>query len=302
MKFLTASLLMSLLLPASVTFGQARYNSDDPYFSSNINVEIGTSLGLMNCLTDLGGSKGTGKMFLKDVNWSNSKFCGSIYVNIALKRGIVFRGDMTWGGIRASDGVLSKVKESTAGRYDRNLSFRSSIYDLMVGVEIHPLYFKKYYPGQKLPRVSPYILGGIGFFTFNPQAKLDSTWIDLQPLSTEGQGFAEYPERKTYKLKQFNVPFGGGLRFKISPQVNFSAECVYRLLNTDYLDDVSTTYIDKSLFPKYLTGETLNHALALYDRKKEINPTNNSNVNDIRGNPKVNDSYFTINFKIGVVF
>lgn len=302
MKLCTASLLMLLILPSAASFAQARYNSDDPYFLSKINVELGTSLGLMNCLTDLGGSKGTGKKFLSDINWSNSKICGSIYVNVALKKGIVFRGDMTWGGVRASDGVLSKVKETTLGRYERNLSFRSSIYDLMLGIEIHPMYFKKYHPGQKLPRISPYILGGIGFFTFNPQAKSDSVWIDLQPLSTEGQGFAEYPGRKPYKLKQFNLPFGGGVRFKISPQVNFSAECVYRLLNTDYLDDVSTTYIDKSLFPKYLTGEALNHALTLYDRKKEINPSNSTNVNDIRGNPKVNDSYFSINFKIGVVF
>lgn len=290
-----------MLVPALTTQAQPDFY-DDPYYSSNITVEIGSSVGIMNCLTDLGGSKGTGKKFLSDINWSNSKACGSIYMNVAFRNAFVLRGDITWGGVRASDGVLSKVKESTLGRYDRNLSFRSSIFDVMIGGEIHPRYFKRYTEKQRLPRLSPYVLGGIGFFTFNPQAKYNGVWTDLQPLHTEGQGFAEYPDRKPYKLKQFNIPVGAGIRYKVSSLINFSAECVYRILNTDYLDDVSTTYIDKTLFSKYFNGEMLSLAQGLSDRQKEINQAHVTNVDDIRGNPKVNDSFFSINFKVGFIF
>jgi hypothetical protein len=300
-RTLFATGVLMLLLPALELTAQPDF-SDDPYFTNSVILEIGSSVGVMNCLTDLGGSKGTAKKFISDVNWSNSKACGSIYMNLAWRNALVLRTDLTWGGVRASDHVLGKVKESTLGRYDRNLSFRSSIFEVVVAGEVHPRYFKKYTEKQRLPRFSPYVMGGVGFFTFNPQAKSDGVWIDLQPLSTEGQGFAEHPDRKPYKLKQFCFPVGGGFRYKLSSMLNFSAECVYRILTTDYLDDVSTSYIDKSLFAKYFNGEVLARAETLYDRQKEINPSHTTNVNDIRGNPKSNDSFFSINFKVGFIF
>ena len=54
---------------------------------------------------------------------------------------------------------------------------------------------------QEPPRYSPYFLGGIGYYSFNPQALVGNKLIDLQPLSTEGQGLKEYPDKKVYKLK-----------------------------------------------------------------------------------------------------
>jgi hypothetical protein len=121
-------------------------------------------------------------------------------------------------------------------------------------------------------------------------------------LSTEGQGFAEFPDRKPYKLKQFNFPLGIGIKYKLTPLCNMSIECVSRLLNTDYLDDVSTEYIDQGLFPKYLSGKQLSDALSLNDRQAELNPTHVTNVGWQRGNSNNNDSYFTINIKMSLVF
>jgi len=300
----TLSLLSTvILLTCSInqSFSQSNF-PDDPYFKSSITFEYGASLGLMNCLTDLGGGKGIGKKFIKDVNLGNTEPEGSVYLSGAYKNAVALRAEMVWGIVKASDAVLKNVKESTLGRYERNLSFRSSIFEVSLLTEIHPLYFKKYYPFEKLPRISPYLLGGIGYFVFNPQTKLDGNWVDLRPLSTEGQGFAEYPDRKFYKLKQINFPVGAGIKYKFSDQFNFSAECVYRILNTDYLDDVSTTFIDKNLFQKYFTGGVLAQALALNDRAKEIVPTHATSIGDIRGNSKNNDAYFSINFKIGIIF
>lgn len=173
----------------------------------------------------------------------------------------------------------------------------------MLAVEIHPRYLiKKYVEGKKLPRFSPYFMGGIGLFSFNPQAKLNGQWIELKPLSTEGQGFAEYPDRKPYKLKQLNFPVGIGLKYKITPMFNFSLECVSRILNTDYLDDVSTSYIDQSLFARYLFGNQLTNALLLNDRQGELNPAHVTMKGYERGNPKSNDAYFSVNLKMSFVF
>ena len=294
-------IVILLTCTANQSYSQSNF-PDDPYFKSSITFEYGASLGLMNCLTDLGGGKGIGKKFIKDVNVGNTEPEGSVYMSAVYKNAVALRSEIVWGIVRASDAVLKNVKESTQGRYERNLSFKSTIFEVSLITEIHPLYFKKYYPSDKLPRISPYLLGGIGYFVFNPQAKLDGTWVDLRPLSTEGQGFAEYPNRKFYKLKQINFPVGAGIKYKLSDQFNFSAECVYRILTTDYLDDVSTTFIDPSLYQKYFIGDQLAKALALNDRAKEITPAHVTSIGDIRGNSKKNDAYFSFNFKIGIIF
>lgn len=303
MKRLRSFLGITVLLtcPALQSFSQPDF-SEDLYYENKVTYEIGASLGIMNCLTDLGGGKGIGKKFIKDINPGNTQPEGSIFLSAVYKNALVLRTEATWGVVKASDAVLKRNKASTGGRYERNLNFRSTIFEISAVAEIHPRYFKKYTVHQKLPRVSPYLLGGIGYFTFNPQSKFEGTWVDLKPLSTEGQGFAEYPERKAYKLKQFNIPVGAGIKYKMNDAWNFSAECVYRILNTDYLDDVSTSYIDKNLFPNYINGHQLAQALVLNDRHTELNPAHITNVGDTRGNPENNDAFFSLNFKIGYIF
>ena len=290
-----------MLVSNQKTIAQYSYE-DDLYYDNRVTYELGGSIGAMNCLTDLGGRKGVGKSFIKDLNTGKSQFSGGIFLSAAYRYAVVLRAEATWGTIKADDKILERVKETTLGRYDRNLSFKSTVYEVMLAVEIHPRYFKKYKKREKLPRFSPYLMGGIGYFSFNPKAKLNDLWIELQPLSTEGQGFSEYPNRKEYRLKQLNFPVGAGFKYKLSPLFNFSAECVYRILHTDYLDDVSTRYIDQNVFSNHFSGEQLYQALSLNDRQKELNPTHVPLKGDIRGNPDNNDAYFTINIKLGYVF
>lgn len=305
MKRLISFLSIVIILTCSALQSFSQHDStssDDLYFSNQLTYEIGGSLGVMNCLTDLGGGKGIGKKFIKDINFRNTEPTGSIFLSAAYKKAVVLRTEFVWGIVKASDAVLKGVKESVGGRYERNLSFRSTIFEVSLVSEFHPRYFKNYSKGQKLPKVSPYLLGGIGYFTFNPQAKLEGKLTNLKPLNTEGQGFAEYPDRKPYKLKQINFPVGAGVKYKFNDFINLSAECVYRILNTDYLDDVSTNYIDKNVFQKYFAGDQLSQALLLHFRQNELNPALTSIPDDVRGNPKNNDAFFSVNFKIAVVF
>ena len=267
--------------------------------------EIGGSLGLMNCLTDLGGNKGIGKKSLKDLNIGKTNFGGSFYLSANYKYAIGLRAEATFGQVSADDKVLAKVKTTTYGRYDRNLSFRSNITEFMLAAEIHPLYIINKYDDDhdnEPPLFSPYLLAGIGFFSFNPQAQYNGKWIDLQPLRTEGQGFTQYPDRKPYSLNQTCIPLGIGVKYELGSAFNVRAEFVFRILHTDYLDDVSTTYIDPVNFSlNGFSGNKLTNALILNDRKKELDPTNFSMEGDQRGNPSNNDSYFTFNVKIGYI-
>lgn len=278
------------------------YFYDNNYYDSPILFEIGGSVGAMNCLTDLGGRKGIGKRFVKDLILRNTKLAGGIYASATYKNAVTLRVEGTWGKVQAYDSILKNVKTTTFGRYERNLSFRSNISEISAIAEIHPLFIFINWENreQDPPRLSPYLLAGIGYFSFNPQTKLNNRWVDLQPLRTEGQGFAEYPSRKPYALKQINYPVGIGAKYELSPLFNVRAEIVYRILTTDYLDDVSRWYIDPTLYANYFSGSKLTNALLLNDRHYEIDPGYVTFPGDQRGDPRDNDAFFTFNVKFGL--
>jgi hypothetical protein len=273
------------------------YNGD--YYESDFVYEIGGSVGAMNAFTDLGGRKGLGRRGVKDFNFKNTQFCGSIFFSAVYKNEIALRLEGTFGQIHAYDSILKNIAATTNERYERNLSFRSSISEISLVAEFHPFYiFGNYNDDRYPPAVSPYLVAGVGYFHFNPQAKLNGNYVDLQPLHTEGEGFAEYPRAKSYKLSQMNFPLGIGARYDITPIINLRAELVTRILQTDYLDDVSGRYIEPSIFANYLSGVKLNEALSVNDRHKPGAET--AHPDGIRGNPKNNDSYLTFNIKLGL--
>jgi hypothetical protein len=152
------------------------------------------------------------------------------------------------------------------------------------------------------PRISPYVVFGIGYFSFEPQAKLNGQWYSLQPLRTEGQGFKEYPDRKPYELSQINFGIGAGVKYEINTLFNARLEVNHRILRTDYLDDVSKEYIDPTLFYNYLPVNRAAIAEQLANRKGELNPNDATSTGDQRGDPKDNDAYFTIQLKFGFMF
>ena len=276
------------------------YFYNDRYYANDIVFEMGGSVGAMNSLTDLGGRKGVGKEFISDLNLKVTKPSYSLYA-IATYRGFLgIRLEGTLGRIESYDSILKKRDPSLIGRYGRNLSFRTKITDVQLAMEIHPLFFK-YYEEDEAPYWSPYIVAGVGYFAYNPQANLDGKWYDLYPLRLEGQGFAEYPDRKRYKLNQFNIPLGAGVKYEINSYLNARFEIVYRKLFTDYLDDVSNTYIDPSLFNVYLQPAQAAIAQRLYSRMQELQPGYIVKDGQARGDKKDKDAYFTVQLKIGII-
>lgn len=304
MKKITIVFSSILMLMATAQKASAQYYFyDSKHYDNPFTFEIGGSVGVMNCLTDIGGNKGIGKKFVKDLNFGKTHAAGSIYLSAMYNYMFALRLEATFGSVSADDKVLAKVGSTTFGRYERNLNFKSKITDFMLGLEIHPLYILNANNEDKEPPLfSPYLLAGVGFFSFKPQTTINGKTVDLQPLSTEGQGFAEYPDRKPYKLNQINIPIGLGVKYDLGTSLSVRAEFVYRKLNTDYLDDVSSEYIDPTLYQNYFTGAKLTNALLLNDRQYELTPSHITNAGDQRGNPGNKDSYFTFNLKIGYTF
>jgi hypothetical protein len=201
------------------------------------------------------------------------------------------------GTVSGCDSLLDG-RTSVIDRFDRNLSFRSNISEYLLMLEFHPLFFIR---AMQDRRWSPYLLGGIGIFHFNPMTRIGNKWIALAPLHTEGQGFAEFPARLSYSLSQLNFPVGAGVSLDISALFTIRFECTYRFLKTDYLDDVSTTYIDPQLFDKYL--DRPGSALAKITSDRRRSPPNNplSFESGIRGNSNKRDGYFSAALKLGII-
>ncbi|MGG9971139.1 hypothetical protein ACQ33O_05020 [Ferruginibacter sp. SUN002] len=302
--------LLALLMSASVS-SKAQggyYFFDNDYYDTDWIYELGGSLGGMNCLTDLGGHKGIGKPFLKDLNFGNNRFAMSGYLSALYKNKIAIRLEGTFGTVKAYDSVLYPIRDNSGMRYWRGLHFRSKISEISLIAEIHPTYIFIDWASRdrEPPRISPYILAGVGYYHFNPQAQNSAgQWVDLQPLSTEGQGFAEYPQRKKYKLNQISFPVGIGVKYELSSVFNLRAEIAPRILRTDYLDDVSTRYIDPALYANYFAGNRLDNAKELNDRRAEVlnNPVYiNPKGGQIRGDPRDKDAFFTFMLKLGITF
>ncbi len=305
MKFRFICFLL-FLITGLQSRAQSSYFYNDQYYDNPVTFEAGISLGAMNSLTDIGGRQGLGKHGPKDMNIQSTTFCGGIYFGAIYNHFLGMRLEATTGWVHSNDSLLKGVvgPNKAIGRYNRNLSFRSPIREINFLLEFHPVdFFKTFDPYVPASPFSPYIMGGVGYFHFNPQAKLNSQWINLRPLHTEGEGFAEYPNSKEYSLNQMNFSYGFGLAYEVSPKFNLRIEYINRILQTDYLDDLHGRYIDPSLFSKYLTGNDLTNALLLYKRiRPDAKPDETTqNIGSIRGNPGNNDSYFTVNIKIGFI-
>jgi hypothetical protein len=91
-------------------------------------------------------------------------------------------------------------------------------------------------------------------------------------------------------------PFGVGLKYSINDRINIGFEVVYRFTNTDYLDDVSTTYVDPALFPPNPDG-SLSAAYLLSDRSYETGERIGIKGRQ-RGNSQNKDAFATALFYI----
>ncbi len=123
----------------------------------------------------------------------------------------------------------------------RNLSFQADIGEWNFLAEYNLFSLRSHI-------FTPYIFAGVAVYHFNPYA-YDSMGqkVYLRPLSTEGEGLPQYPNVKPYALTQLAIPFGGGIKFRISDKVVLAYEIGLRKLFTDYLDDVSGRYVDQNV-------------------------------------------------------
>ena len=196
---------------------------------------------------------------------NTAKLAASLFFRKNLGNYIALRLGATFAQLGYSD----QYNTHNEYMYSRNLSFNSKVWEVTLQGDFN---FFRFMPGEPQYSFTPYITFGAGIFSYDPYAYLRGEKVFLRPLGTEGQGSSLYPDRKKYSAMAISIPFGGGI-------------------NTDYLDDVSKTYVDPAAFPLNPDGSTSNAQL-LSDRSFELGEPIGIPGRQ-RGNSKQKDQFVT---------
>jgi hypothetical protein len=214
--------------------------------------EIGISLGAAHYFGDLNTTAKVNRAKLAFGVFFRKQFGNYIAVRV--------------GGQFAQLGYADKYYSDNEFQRRRNLSFNSNVWELALQGDFN---FFKYVPGSYDYRFTPYVTIGASIFSYDPYAYLGGQKYFLRPLGTEGQGSAAYPDRKPYSSMAFAIPFGVGVKYSVNERINVGFEVLHRFTNTDYLDDVSTTYVGADKFPPLPDG-TSTPGFLLQDRSYEV--------------------------------
>ena len=290
-RFPSLILLLVTLLLSSGTHAQLALSFKD--MEKDLGFEIGPSF----FLGDLGGNLGDGKRFIKDLNLPTTRYFLGVSGAIYPASWLGIRANLNYGRLYGNDAMTTGDDFASKGRRERNLDFRTAIEEMTLAFEIYPTDFFTMALDYQ-PRLRPYALIGAGFFHFNPQgtyqdpATGQTTWVDLRPLHTEGEGFGPgFP--KEYNLWQPNIPIGIGARYDLDDQWSISGELMDRLTFTDYIDDVSGQFVAPSVF--YAHESPALAAMSVAMSNKSGLPISAFST---RGDPNDNDAYFSFVVRI----
>ena len=223
-------------------------------------------------------------------NVGNSNFAFQGMAKLNFSKYIAVKANLLYGSLSGDD-----ARSFTEWQKQRNLNFTSTLTEFSILGEFHVF---GYNFGEENP-LSPYITAGLGVFHFNPKTTFQGNEVELQPLGTEGQGLSGFGPK--YSRVALAIPFGAGAKFQLSNTTNISLDIVARRTFTDYIDDVSTSYVafDELAAGNGLLAAQLGNRIgeALGQTEPVILPTGTQ-----RGGQEIKDYYFsamvTITFKL----
>jgi hypothetical protein len=283
MKKITLLILTGSILIPTLLFSQSSRWKRTRY-------ELVAGVGATSFMGDLGGGD-KASHFVSDFNFTAQRPLLSAGLRYKILEPLAVKGTISYGWVSGSD-----EKSDNIYRLDRNLSFRSPIIEFATQVEFsiikepvshrYSLRRRKKFSLQSL-QVNTYLFAGVAGFWFNPKGLDDGPggtgeWVALQPLGTEGQGLME--GREKYSRIQLAIPLGIGMKYNITRQISLGVEFGARYTFTDYIDDVSTTYIDN----KWLASKDA-MAARMADKSDPLVLINGTG--DQRGEAKYNDFY-----------
>lgn len=207
----------------------------------------------------LGGSNYFGDLN-QDLIFQTSRYSGSIFYKYNFTPYIAIKFGANYAKLHGDDQYSPNTYQKT-----RNLSFFSDLGEAAMMFDFH---FFKYRVQDYYHRFTPYVTLGVGMFWHNPYAIFDGKRYDLRPLGTEGQLYAQYADRR-YKRHAFSFPIGMGFKCWLRGGTTLFVEVINRSTTTDYIDDVSTTYVGVDKFVDNTPSPYPSASAALQDRSVE---------------------------------
>jgi opacity protein-like surface antigen len=231
---------------------------------------------------EIGGGIG-GAGYMGDLNLNNPVKISGPSISGFFKRN--FNGYLS-ARLNATLGTISAADSNSNSQQfrNRNLSFTTPLREISLMGEFN---FMSYIPDAGKNKFTPYIYLGLGVVNYEPTTIYNGKKYYLKDLETEG-------EQKQYPKIAFSIPYGAGVKYNIWNKFTLGAEIGYRNPNTDYLDDVSGNYADKS--------KSSAIAKALADRSGEKTGIYIGTPGTQRGDLSPHDTYFFTQITISYTF
>lgn len=296
MKHYKIYLFVLILMVSLSSNVSAQYFNGNNTFWKNQRHSFGFGIGAANFLGELGGRDQIGTRFIYDMEWSETKPALQANYRYQVTSRIFAKAQFAFALVGGNDALTNEMF-----RQNRNLHFRSTIYELSLQMEVDVVQFKndsRYNLSSAATKNSSsiYVSIGAGVTRFNPKANFQGEWFALRKFGTEGQKQEGGPEQ--YSLFTVVLPLGVGFRYELNREWTLGIELVHRVTFTDYMDDVSTDYFDNDII-KQTQGELASHfadpSLGYFvdENGREI-PLNSTFTGAQRGQPAENDAYFTL--------
>ena len=232
----------------------------------------------LNAQSNLGESKEIGyqigtSYYIGDLNPDNPLGC-----RYHLAQGGYYRYN-----INSRIGVRFQILQGTIEAWDEDRKNPWSVNRYSITGEIN---YIDHVLGNPENRITGFLSAGLAYYSHDPES-MDSfgNWHPLQPMGTEGQGWIEGID--VYKLSGVALPYGMGFKMNLGTLMSFQMEWGMRKTWTDYLDDVSTSYVDNDVL-RIERGEL---SAELADRIIELPEGMDSSAGMQRGDPGRNDKY-----------
>ena len=176
--FSRISIFLMILISSAAS---AQYFNGQNTFWQKQRSSIGFGLGISNFLGELGGRDQVGSDFIYDLEWSQTRPALLVNYRYQLGSRIYAKAQFGFGIVGGNDALTEEMF-----RRNRNLSFRSAIYELTGQFEFEVVQFtnKSRYSRVATARnhsSALYLSVGLGGAHFNPKGNFDGQWYALRP-------------------------------------------------------------------------------------------------------------------------
>lgn len=267
--------------------------------------ELIVGVGASGFLGDLGGRNTIGtRLSPVDYEFSKTRAAAQVGFRYKFTKNINLNSGFNFLSVSGDDKLTSETY-----RQNRNLNFKSNIYELSTRLEFGISSFKrsgvyslKKSLGRTAKRYTTELIGfvGVGVFYFNPKG-MDASgkYVKLYNLHTEGQGLPGGP--KQYKRVSVSIPIGLAVHVIVDKYWSVGAELSYRKTFTDYIDDVGGNYYDKAALESAYGTKSAEMADPSLGLVHGATSPSADGTGAVRGH-KDKDSYMTFQITVGRFF